>query len=289
MEQFWASTFLEENEKREEAIEAYYRITADANLPWRNGWLDDDKSVTDAELYIKDELDFSIPAEEKAWNIFLLGYQALRKNKLEEAKDYMEESLELYPKHSHVYYMLGYINYNKKDIPTAIHYLEQAINMKDNVSRFYILLSNIYLNDNIEKAVNIIETALEKCENKNGLQLQLVSLQFYKKDYDNAILMAKNIIDSKPGNINILGESYSYIAQAYFNLGDIDKALDNISYAEVYLGKQSYLFYLAGICYLNKGPEYYNQTLENFKMAEKEGFQIPENIKALMNKLDSQL
>ncbi|MBN2735560.1 MAG: DUF1266 domain-containing protein [Spirochaetales bacterium] len=283
---FWAASSLTENEKRDEAIEAYYRILAQTDLPWRKGWDGNDEIVDDTELYINDELDFIKPDEEKAFDLFLSGLQNYVNKKIIEAMVAFEKSIELYSGHAYVYYFLGNINYNKQDYSKAIDYLEKAIDIKNDISSFYFLLSDCYEKSDFNRAVEILNNALDHCDDINNLQLKFAHLYYFKNDFDKVIsivqdLLAKDILEEKT-----LADSHILLAHTYFSIKDYDDSLENIFLAENHVQEKSYIYYFAGLCYLNKGNDYADKAYEYLKKAEVEGFEIPEQVSAIMRNLE---
>lgn len=149
---------------------------------------------------------------------------------------------------------IAYSYYEKQDYKTAIEFFEKVINSKDSIeddiADSYIMLGvcNMFLAEKcttgeIEYELKAIEyySKVINCYPKNVDKKMLIDLALaygYIKDYDNAILINKKIIEIDDED----SDAYFHLAELYDVQGDSDKAL-TFAIKAIEISDQSWDYY----------------------------------------------
>ena len=172
-------------------------------------------------------------------NYYNVGVLFEERNKSSKAVNYYKKTIELDPRHAGAYLHLGIIMFNSKRMKEAKFYLDQSIKYDDNnfISYFYLGKIAKEMKD-YANAINLLEKSLRDKTIKLKALIErgicFILIQKYELaigDLEKAINMEKSNSSEKTSLQQMLYARY-FIARAYEQLRDLDKAIEHWSFID---------------------------------------------------------
>ena len=161
-------------------------------------------------------------------------------------------------------YREAYKLYDDKNFKEAINYFQESIKYNQNNLDAIVKLSFCYKNINeIDKAIEYARQALYIKNDIKNLHAHLGVLYGMKEYHTEAIEELKREIEIFPPGTPF---THFKLAQAYFNRGYLDDSIKECDWVIANDPNTFEAFYLAGICYLEKGM--FDKSISYWKKAQ---------------------
>lgn len=168
-------------------------------------------------------------AKEEATEILNKGIQIMDQGNLDEAIQILEKGQKKFPKILDFPYEIGYSYYLKKEYSKTITYLTPLLTHSDITYSVFQLLGNAYdMNGDAAKSSEIYTKGLEKFPNSGALYVELGNLEYYKKNYDQAIAIWEKGTKKDPNYA-----SNYYCLAKIFNFSE--ERMWTIMYSEIFI------------------------------------------------------
>lgn len=142
---------------------------------------------------------------------FLWGVYWSTKNDQAKAKSYWEKAIQIYPRHAYSLSALAQIAVRDGDLPSAISHLSKAVEAEPSSWRYEEQLANAYLlNKEYEKAQIHAEHAIQLGKDR-AIRAQLILLQalVQRDDKARAVKILQSLLDSRPSDLHAAAASPS--------------------------------------------------------------------------------
>ncbi len=162
----------------------------------------------------------------------LHGNILIRMNKGEEAPEFYEKAIEVFPENIDPYLSLGkyYTIENKPE--KAISYFEKALAIDSTATDVYTWLGQAYLSvEDYTKAIDILEKASVILKDNSKILYNLALSYFKNKNYDAAIENSERVINLEETDPEILSRTYNLLGQIYITKEQYEKAINALQEA----------------------------------------------------------
>jgi len=142
--------------------------------------------------------------------------------------DQITLQLQKAPNDTELLYQRANVLYEKDEFEPAIRDLEKAMSIDSLKPKFYHLLADNYLEYyKSRKALDIMETAVNRFPERILTHLKLSEMQLILNQNENSIMTINNILRMSPQN----NEAYFMLGMNFRQMGDLNKAINSFQTA----------------------------------------------------------